>query len=54
MRICLITGNDTVNQAVVILLTTSMAVGGVIAFILDNAFPGMSARNTVSRVNVKL
>ncbi|KAI0214579.1 Solute carrier family 23 member 2, partial [Lamellibrachia satsuma] len=33
-------GNDTVNQAVVILLTTSMAVGGVIAFILDNALSG--------------
>ena len=47
MLICLITGKYTVNQAVVIVLTTSIAVGGVIAFILDNALSGMSCTNTV-------
>ncbi|KAK2172312.1 hypothetical protein NP493_974g00000 [Ridgeia piscesae] len=33
-------GNATVNQAIVNLLTTSMTVGGVIAFVLDNTLPG--------------
>ncbi|KAI0243339.1 Solute carrier family 23 member 1 [Lamellibrachia satsuma] len=33
-------GNAAVSQAAIILLRTSMIVGGVIAFILDNAIPG--------------
>lgn len=34
------TGNDTFDQVVVVLLETSMFVGGVVGFFLDNTVPG--------------
>lgn len=36
----LILGNETVNQIITVLLSTSMFVGGLIGFVLDNTIPG--------------
>jgi len=41
MFINYVTGSEFVNQIVSVLLGTSMFVGGVTGFILDNTIPGM-------------
>ena len=38
---CTTQGNETVDQILTVLLSTSMFVGGFIGFLLDNTIPGM-------------
>ena len=39
-RCFLVSDNDVVDQILTVLFSTSMLVGGVVAFILDNTIPG--------------
>ena len=43
----LFSGNGEVDQVFMVLLSTSMFVGGLIGFILDNTVPGKGNRNIV-------
>ena len=37
----ILTGNEAADQIISVLLSTSMLVGGVTGFILDNTVPGL-------------
>ncbi len=40
--VTLFVGDEVADQIITILLSTSMFVGGVVAFILDNTIPGQA------------
>ncbi|XP_076348510.1 solute carrier family 23 member 1-like [Tachypleus tridentatus] len=42
-------GNDAANQLITVLLNTSMFIGGLIAFVLDNSIPGTDEERGVIR-----
>lgn len=42
------TGNEIVDQILIVLLSTSMLVGGLIGFLLDNTIPGKVFSNVAS------
>ena len=37
---CAFAGNETVDSVCIVLLSTSMFVGGVMGFVMDNVIPG--------------
>ena len=39
--VCAVAGNETVDNVCIVLLSTSMFVGGILGFVLDNVIPGM-------------
>ena len=38
---CVFTGHETVDAVCIVLLSTSMFVGGIVGFVMDNVIPGM-------------